>query len=73
MAFHETWTRYNSQSTEMEYGVISTDPRQLNDWELAARLGLGWIKKLTVTRSDDAINIYAGKRHWAIVYPSGQG
>lgn len=71
MAFHETWTRLNIETTEMEYGYISENPRDMNDWQLAARLGLGWIRKLTVKREDCQILIYAGRRHWATVYPNG--
>ena len=70
MAFHETWTRTNANS-EMEYGTITDDPRKLNDWQLATRLGLGWITKQTAVRTEDAINIYAGRKCCAIVWPSG--
>ena len=37
MAFHETWTRYNAASTEMEYGYMTADPRELNDWHAIQR------------------------------------
>lgn len=70
MGFSETWTRRNASSDEMEYGYISENPCDFNDRQLATRLGLDWIKKLTVKRGDSAIHIYAGKRHWATVYPA---
>lgn len=70
MGISETWVRPNCQASELEYGYMMSDPTQMSDHQLASELGLGWIKQLTVIRDESEIKLYAGKRHWATVYPA---